>query len=308
MADANVLNDDDAISQPLDYASGNHIVLQVARNPNDIGESPALHNLRRIANNVANVNNVPSSRTKFKTITDDNINTDELTNTDSENNTSVMNYPVHEFSLSTLNRKLRSIKKAKKKSQARHSSIDEDTPLSKNTFSGATIAINPIKLINENISEIQLRIIGHTTAAASYERLDKIIGYPITILSSFTASTIMMSLSNDPKKDKQIIEIASLIMSVTSFFLSISRNYLNYAKRSQSHDLSSKLYTTILRSVEVRLINTMLESNEYRNIFKDIVDQMSIIEQYEIPVPHNIDKQVRINNETLLNGFVEERK
>ena len=143
------------------------------------------------------------------------------------------------------------------------------------------------------MSEIQLRIIGHTRAAISYEKKEKVIGYPVTILSSFLTSAIMMSITGDSSNDRDVIKYISLTLSITSFLFSVSRDYLNFARKFQSHDLSSKLYTTLIRSVEVRLINNHLDNDEKRDIFKDIVDQMSIIEQYETPVPAGIDSKVR---------------
>jgi hypothetical protein len=308
--------------------------------------TPSLHDLRQVANKIAHTR-TPIT-TPFESVserlngtvnspeinTSDNINTEETTqDTDSENTQPRNNYAVHEFSVSTLSRKLEAINKLKKdkkykkdKKHKRHShfndkksnknvhssiyrhrhnsitAIDENTPLStiiKNDIGNddsITIMMNPSKLINEHMSEIQLRIVGHTRAAGTYERREKIIGYPVTILSSFVSSTILMSISTDPDSDQTIIKSISLALSLISFFLSVSRDYLNYARKFQSHDLSSKLYTTLLRSVEVRLINSDLEKDEKRDIFKDIIDQMSIIEQYETPVPAYIDRQVRKDN------------
>jgi len=276
------------------------------------------------ANKIAGTSN----RTKFKTISErETINTDANINTEtdgtddsvgsggSESPLNACN--IHEFSISTLDRKLKQLKQIKegnkgKVHKTRHHSLSvSDTDkenytyaapkpqmtssqqVTTNRMNNVTIMMNPSKLINEHMSEIQLRIIGHTRAAISYEKKEKIIGYPVTILSSFLTSAIMMSISGDSSNDRDIIKYISLTLSITSFLFSVSRDYLNFARKFQSHDLSSKLYTTLLRSVEVRLINNHLDNDEKRDIFKDIVDQMSIIEQYEIPVPVGIDSKVR---------------
>jgi hypothetical protein len=264
-------------------------------------------------------------RTKFKTISErETINTDANINTGTDDTddsvgSGVSEPPcnIHEFSISTLDRKLKQLRQIKKDSKMkvrkpRHQSVSfsdtdkenytYDNPKTQmnsshqfntNRMNNVTIMMNPSKLINEHMSEIQLRIIGHTRAAISYEKKEKIIGYPVTILSSFLTSAIMMSISGDSDSDKDVIKYISLTLSITSFLFSVSRDYLNFARKFQSHDLSSKLYTTLLRSVEVRLINSHLDKDEKRDIFKDIVDQMSIIEQYEIPVPSSIDSNVR---------------
>jgi hypothetical protein len=256
-------------------------------------------------------------RTKIETIEDrDIINTNAYINTedtDNDDHESVrVSCNLHEFSISTLDRKLKELKKNKGNKRIKKGNNDDksnykyEVPKNKpinssqqftsTRVNNVTIIMDPSKLINEHMTEIQLRIIGHTRAAISYEKKEKIIGYPVTILSSFLTSAIMMSISSDELTNKNILKYISLILSITSFLLSVSRDYFNFARKFQSHDLSSKLYTTVLRSIEVRLINNHLDKEERRDIFKDIVDQMSIIEQYETPVPDCIDSKVRRNH------------
>jgi hypothetical protein len=155
--------------------------------------------------------------------------------------------------------------------------------------------MNPDILIHMHVCEIQLRILCHKHAAALYDSRDRLIGYPTTILSSFTTSAIMLSLSNNSDElEFNYIEYVSLGLSIASFLFNASRDYLNFSKKFQSHDLSSKLYTSLLRSVEIRLINKNIDDAEKRDIYKDIVDQMSIIEKYELIVPKHIDLKVRM--------------
>jgi hypothetical protein len=215
-----------------------------------------------------------------------------------------------EFSVATLNRKLNKTRHSfSKKGQLNTRAIDQsiteyNTPPSIETQLGKSIdtlnlMMNPTTLIEEHLSEIQLRIIGHMRSANMYEKREKIIGYPVTILSSFLSSTIMMTITAGTETPVYIKYI-SLGLSLTSFLLSVSRDYFGFAKKSQQHDLSSKLYTTLLRSMEVRLIKNHLNKNDKRDMFKDIVDQMSIIEQYETPVPSIVERKIREEN-TLLN-------
>lgn len=158
------------------------------------------------------------------------------------------------------------------------------------------ILIKPNILIRENLNEIKIRIIAHTTASIMYEKKEKYLGYPITILSSFLSSTIMLEISNDNAVTKNVFTYISLCLSIISFLLSISRQYFEFARKFQSHDLSSKLYTTLLRSVESRLIKNHINNEERRDIYKDLVDQMSIIEQYETQIPKHIDTIIRAND------------
>ena len=260
------------------------------------------------------------------------INTEENINTDEEdteefivnNQTQSLNdkppldkktYSKYEFSVTSLDRRLQEIKRKRKniprkmsiskniftKTESSNSPVVTSPYPIMNKIDDVTIMMNPTKLINEHLNEIQLRIIGHTKSALMYEKRDKIIGYPVTILSSFLSSSIMISITADEMTNQTIIKYISLVLAIISFILSISRDYLNYSRRFQSHDLSSKLYTTILRSVEVRLIKNHLTKDDRRDIFKDIVDQMSIIEQYETPIPEYLDRKIHQNHESLNN-------
>ena len=245
--------------------------------------------------------------------TDETINTDDSpsnkkTNSDETINEKNNTDRYHEFSVSTLDRKLKEIRNTNIQKNVRHISNndtnnDDEFQLEFHNRESNTIQsndiilmLNPSKLINEHLSEIQLRIIGHKRSANMYKIREKIIGYPVTILSAFLTSTIMMSISNENIVNEIIIKYVSIILSILSFIFSVSRTYLDFSQKFQSHDLSSKLYTTILRSIEVRLIKNHINKEEKRDIFKDIVDQISIIEQYETPIPDMIDNDVRFHN------------
>jgi hypothetical protein len=147
--------------------------------------------------------------------------------------------------------------------------------------------MNPSELINSYLEDIRTRADGHAEAHANCLRIDRIIGYPITILSAFLASTMMI---NDDGND--YIKILKLIFSILLFIVSLSRDYFNPSQQSHDHDISSKLYVHLQRSVEVRLIKNSISLSEKRDICKDIVDQISIIEQYELPIPHKIMKKI----------------
>jgi hypothetical protein len=148
-------------------------------------------------------------------------------------------------------------------------------------------------LIDEHLQEIQNRINMHNEASFRYARYDKLIGYPITILASFLTSTILMSLDGRESSVSKMIEKISLSLSIISFVLCASRDYLDFSKKHNEHNISVKLYTNLLRSIEIRLINNHIAPEEKRDIFRDIVDQMSIIEQYELPIPCDITKKIQ---------------
>ena len=122
---------------------------------------------------------------------------------------------------------------------------------------------------------------------------EQIITFPITILATFIASSIMVDLSGDSNKLKTYIKYTGLFISFFLGLLNELRKYFDYTTAHKEHDLSAKLYTTLLRSVEVRLIKNTLTKDDKQDIFKDIINQMSIIEQYEPDIPGYIDAKVR---------------
>lgn len=190
-------------------------------------------------------------------------------------------------------RLIRTNSKSRNNNTFRESESDESNYYEETMPINYNIQRSSSQLIDEHLQEIQIRVNGHTQAALRYEKRDRIIGYPVTLLSSFIASTLMMNVSNNRNNDQRVVDIVGFSLSVVSFVLSLSREYLKYTTKFQAHDISAKLYTNLLRSIEVRLIGNHITSDDKRDMFKDIVDQMSIIEQYELPIPSDINKKIR---------------
>lgn len=274
-------------------------------------EKKRLHDdLKDLANTIAD----NPKRSKFQTIQENkdidknmdsshDINTEETETSYNDNlelksnNESSHSFQSYEFSVSTLDKKLMQIRKNKLSNKKMSNMFKKKKNNDKETSSTKiNVSIDPSKLISDHLHEIQLRIIGHNRAAKMYDTQDKCLGFPVTILSTFIASTLMMSINADEEYDKQIIKYVGLVLSLLSFFFNVTREYLKLARKFQSHDLSAKLYTTVLRSTEVCLIKDNLSKEEKKDIFKDIINQMSIIEQYEIDIPYKISSKIMDEN------------
>lgn len=265
--------------------------------------------LKDLANIIAD----NPKRSKFQTIKENkdvdknmdsshDINTEETETSYNENlelksnNESSHSFHSYEFSVSTLDKKLMQIRKNKLKNKKISNMFKKKNNDKETSSTKINVSIDPSKLISDHLHEIQLRIIGHNRAAKMYDIQDKCLGFPVTILSTFIASTLMMSINTDEEYDKQIIKYVGLVLSLLSFFFNVTRDYLKLARKFQSHDLSAKLYTTLLRSTEVCLIKDNLSKEEKKDIFKDIINQMSIIEQYEIDIPYKISSKIMDEN------------
>jgi hypothetical protein len=169
--------------------------------------------------------------------------------------------------------------------------------------SASQLRLNSTELIEEHLQQIRSHVEAHTIASMHYEQWNRRMGYPVAIISGFLASTLMMNFSAD--QDSDAVRMINLALSFILFIMSATQNYLKYEKLSQSHDTSAKLYTTLLRGVEVRLLAEDIEKSERRDIFKDIVEQMSIIEQFEYPVPEwvltKLDKRAPFSRSMAIN-------
>jgi hypothetical protein len=164
-----------------------------------------------------------------------------------------------------------------------------------NNNTNYNIDMDPTKLINEHLDELQYRILGHRTSSIIYKNREKIITFPITILTTFIASSIMIDLSDSKSTStfKTYIKYTGLMISFLLGLLNELRKYFDYQTAHKEHDLSGKLYTTLLRSIEIRLIKNKLNKTDKQDIFQDIINQMSIIEQYEPDIPTKIDTKIR---------------
>lgn len=224
--------------------------------------------------------------------TDSNINTDESdTDTKTEPTTIYHDNEICRYTSNQYHSVHTPIRTIKRKNSISPNSKNANADLFSHRHDD--IEMDPTKLINEHLSEIQLRILGHRMSASIFDNREQMITFPITILATFIASSIMIDLSGDENTFKKYIKYTGLIVSFALGLLNELRKYFNYAEAHKEHDLSAKLYTTLLRSIEVRLIKQKISKEEKQDIFKDIINQMSIIEQYEPDIPGYIDTKVR---------------
>ena len=235
--------------------------------------------------------------------TDDNINTDDSNSNLNEN----IFGNTYDFSISSLNRELKKInrlpsphfinrflKKTNNKTYKKDSSNSLNNKLDDITLQSDTLIKNKLK-------EIRLRIIGHDRAANMYERYIKYLAFPIMMFSVAITATTTASTAENSIMNQSVLHYLSFSFSIISLFLNSISNLLNLPSKYQSHDLSHKLYTNLHRSVEMELIEDLDNINK-RNIFKDIISQMSIIEQYETTIPYRIYNKIEKENEILENS------
>lgn len=156
---------------------------------------------------------------------------------------------------------------------------------------GGELELNVNELIDAHLTEVKIRADGHSEETSRFSKRDRRIGCPTIILTAFASSVYL--LATDVFNKGRIGGYIAFALSILSFILGTVREYYNWSSVSHSHDLSAKLYMSLFRSIELRLIEEQLTPEERRHIFKEILDQMSIIEQYEPKISSRIMKQVQ---------------
>ncbi len=148
--------------------------------------------------------------------------------------------------------------------------------------------------IRSSLRELELRMICHKMAFIDYKFWDKLFGYPLTLVSTFLASSFLIDLSRAKPESGKVMSSIGLVLSALSMFFSITRDYTQFGELSKSHEISYKLYQSLIRSVEVMLVcDSEITKEDYRRIFKHISDQLTQIEQYEQPVGEKIEQKVK---------------
>ena len=142
-------------------------------------------------------------------------------------------------------------------------------------------------MIYEHMKEIALRSASHHILFTKTRTLRRLVGFPQTLISGFLSSALSIGLITDNHKHQHITDKLSLSMSLISFILCVTEQYFRLSEKESSHDMSSKLYTSLLRNIQLQLVNRRQGVTEH-DIYTDIVQQMNVIEQYELPIPKAI--------------------
>ena len=91
------------------------------------------------------------------------------------------------------------------------------------------IAISPSRLIEQHLSEIRKRISLHDQSSQYYEKWNKVLGYPIKLISGFLSSTMMYTIAS---QNHTYINFINLSMSGFLLILSTSKEHLQYDKKN----------------------------------------------------------------------------
>jgi hypothetical protein len=150
------------------------------------------------------------------------------------------------------------------------------------------------ELIHTHMKELAFRSAAHQILFTKIRKLRWLVGFPQTLMSGFLSSALSVNLLTDDHVYHNVSTKVALAMSLTSFILRVTEQYFRLFEKETSHDMSSKLYNTLLRNIQLQYINRRNGISDF-DIYTDIVQQMNVIEQYELPISTQLLDSVRAN-------------
>lgn len=145
---------------------------------------------------------------------------------------------------------------------------------------------NSILVIIDNLKTILVRMEAHRLSYMHYRSCRRCFEFPRVIISAFLSSALSVALFSG---DTPVTQAATFSMATINFFLTITLDYFGYHRKEKEHDLSYKLYTTLFRSIQLKILSTSLTDEAKTNLLHDLLSQLSILEQYEDVVPRRFE-------------------
>lgn len=157
---------------------------------------------------------------------------------------------------------------------------------------------NSSELILEHLNKVAVRIRAHDLLFLHYRKVRQLLGYPQIVLSGFLTSVLSVQAFAFTNMSV-VAQYVEFLMAAVVFFLNLTSQYFHLAEKEADHDLNAKLYTTLLRSTQIRLMKANIVEQERGEIFRDLVAQMNVIEQFELPIPPAYTRQAESNPESI---------
>ena len=136
---------------------------------------------------------------------------------------------------------------------------------------------------------------GHELAAQLFERRNRWLGIPATVIAAVVGSSIFASLASD-KKDIVLMVITGLL-SICAAVLSALQTFLRYSEISQNHKTAAASYAKLRRKLDLyKLIANSggMDINEAREQLRAIISELGELEDNAPLIPdHLYDESTR---------------
>ena len=138
---------------------------------------------------------------------------------------------------------------------------------------------------------IRIAQIAHLRAAAHYQRLHRILGVPVTVLTAAVGTSIFASLSESPRRE--LLITAGIISALTSVLAGV-QTFLNYAELAVLHRNAGTKYGKLRRRVD-EIIALGGTDNQLESLLKEVREEWNKIED-ESPtaVQHFVDQAMKM--------------
>lgn len=126
----------------------------------------------------------------------------------------------------------------------------------------------------------------HTQSQKRYANLNNYIAIPTIVLSTIagTASIGSQTLFNDPTASSVGIGVLSLTVSV----LNTLASHFGWAKRTESHRMTSSSYSKVHRFIMIELSLPRKERMEAQDMLKVVRDQLDRLQETSPQVPEQV--------------------
>jgi uncharacterized protein YhhL (DUF1145 family) len=144
-------------------------------------------------------------------------------------------------------------------------------------------------ILIDNLKLVAVRIQSHQLSYMHYRSLRRLLGFPRTLISGFLSSALSVNLfTPQPSEATSYVMFA---LAVSEFVLNLVLQYFMFTSKEKHHDMSVKLYTTLFRTVQMKLLKNNFSPGEKKELLQDMLGQLAILEQYEDVVPERFQNQ-----------------
>lgn len=173
--------------------------------------------------------------------------------------------------------------------------LNSDTPLGMREHVRKLREDNTVDVILDNLKLILIRMESHNLSFLHFRWVRRCFEFPQALISAFMSSSLSVEMFSQDSMN--LATNITFGLAILNLILNVTLIFFGYHNKEKQHDLSNKLYTTLFRSVQLKLLQN-LTPQEKSSLLQDMLSQLSILEQYEEVVPLRF--QTRAENDPTL--------
>jgi hypothetical protein len=144
-------------------------------------------------------------------------------------------------------------------------------------------------MLQQWLTGVRMLQISHARAAARYDRLHKVLGVSVTVLSVIVGTSVFSALSSN--KNPWVLQMVGAI-SVLAAVLSGIQTFLNYGQLATSHQTAANQYGKLRRRIDETL-QAADDRNDLDAVRKSIREDWDDLEDKSPTVPQHFNDTAR---------------